>query len=174
MSVRRSRPWRRKISSPHGCAVEDQGGLQTASRCVRSRAWRCGRARRCCTITRRTTSPSIFRSARAISKRASRAPISWSSRITIRRPSSMPISSRKPGLGYVDHDGVVTIISPSQNITHHRHMLGEDHRQADQQSALHHVAGRWRLRRQGRHDLSGHAGPDGDEDASAGAAGLHA
>ena len=27
------------------------------------------------------------------------------------------------GLGYVDHDGVVTVISPSQNITHHRHML---------------------------------------------------
>jgi CO/xanthine dehydrogenase Mo-binding subunit/aerobic-type carbon monoxide dehydrogenase small subunit (CoxS/CutS family) len=27
------------------------------------------------------------------------------------------------GLGYVDHDGVVTIVSPSQNITHHRHML---------------------------------------------------
>lgn len=27
------------------------------------------------------------------------------------------------GIGYVDHDGVVTILSPSQNITHHRHML---------------------------------------------------
>lgn len=27
------------------------------------------------------------------------------------------------GLGYVDPDGVVTIVSPSQNITHHRHML---------------------------------------------------
>jgi CO/xanthine dehydrogenase Mo-binding subunit len=27
------------------------------------------------------------------------------------------------GLAYVDHDGVVTIISPDQNITHHRHML---------------------------------------------------
>lgn len=27
------------------------------------------------------------------------------------------------GLAYVDHDGVVTIHSPSQNITHHRHML---------------------------------------------------
>ncbi|MFC6487872.1 molybdopterin-dependent oxidoreductase [Nitratireductor sp. GCM10026969] len=27
------------------------------------------------------------------------------------------------GLAHVDHDGVVTIISPSQNITHHRHML---------------------------------------------------
>ena len=27
------------------------------------------------------------------------------------------------GLAYVDHDGVVTIVSPSQNITHHRHML---------------------------------------------------
>jgi len=27
------------------------------------------------------------------------------------------------GLAYVDHDGVVTVISPSQNITHHRHML---------------------------------------------------
>jgi CO/xanthine dehydrogenase Mo-binding subunit len=29
------------------------------------------------------------------------------------------------GLAYVDHDGVVTVISPSQNITHHRHMLAE-------------------------------------------------
>ena len=27
------------------------------------------------------------------------------------------------GLAYVDHDGVVTIISPDQNVTHHRHML---------------------------------------------------
>jgi CO/xanthine dehydrogenase Mo-binding subunit/aerobic-type carbon monoxide dehydrogenase small subunit (CoxS/CutS family) len=27
------------------------------------------------------------------------------------------------GLAYVDHDGVVIVISPSQNITHHRHML---------------------------------------------------
>ena len=27
------------------------------------------------------------------------------------------------GLAYVDADGVVTILSPSQNITHHRHML---------------------------------------------------
>jgi CO/xanthine dehydrogenase Mo-binding subunit len=27
------------------------------------------------------------------------------------------------GLAYVDHDGVVTVISPDQNITHHRHML---------------------------------------------------
>jgi nicotinate dehydrogenase large molybdopterin subunit len=27
------------------------------------------------------------------------------------------------GLAYVDHDGVVTVHSPSQNITHHRHML---------------------------------------------------
>jgi CO/xanthine dehydrogenase Mo-binding subunit/aerobic-type carbon monoxide dehydrogenase small subunit (CoxS/CutS family) len=29
------------------------------------------------------------------------------------------------GLGYVDHDGVVIIVSPSQNITHHRHMLAK-------------------------------------------------
>lgn len=27
------------------------------------------------------------------------------------------------GIAYVDHDGVVTVHSPSQNITHHRHML---------------------------------------------------
>ena len=27
------------------------------------------------------------------------------------------------GLAYVDHDGVVTIVSPDQNVTHHRHML---------------------------------------------------
>lgn len=29
------------------------------------------------------------------------------------------------GLAYVDHDGVMTVISPSQNITHHRHMLAK-------------------------------------------------
>jgi CO/xanthine dehydrogenase Mo-binding subunit/aerobic-type carbon monoxide dehydrogenase small subunit (CoxS/CutS family) len=29
------------------------------------------------------------------------------------------------GLGYVDHDGVVTIVSPSQNVTHHRDMLAK-------------------------------------------------
>lgn len=29
------------------------------------------------------------------------------------------------GLAYVDHDGIVTVISPSQNITHHRHMLAK-------------------------------------------------
>lgn len=29
------------------------------------------------------------------------------------------------GIAYVDHDDVVTVISPSQNITHHRHMLAE-------------------------------------------------
>jgi CO/xanthine dehydrogenase Mo-binding subunit/aerobic-type carbon monoxide dehydrogenase small subunit (CoxS/CutS family) len=27
------------------------------------------------------------------------------------------------GLAYVDHDGVVTVVSPDQNVTHHRHML---------------------------------------------------
>lgn len=27
------------------------------------------------------------------------------------------------GMAYVDHDGVVTVHSPSQNITHHRHMM---------------------------------------------------
>ena len=29
------------------------------------------------------------------------------------------------GLAYVDHDGVVTVVSPDQNITHHRHMLAK-------------------------------------------------
>ncbi|MGI9481599.1 MAG: molybdopterin-dependent oxidoreductase [Hyphomicrobiales bacterium] len=29
------------------------------------------------------------------------------------------------GLAYVDHEDVVTIVSPSQNITHHRHMLSK-------------------------------------------------
>jgi CO/xanthine dehydrogenase Mo-binding subunit len=29
------------------------------------------------------------------------------------------------GLSFVDHDGVVTVVSPSQNITHHRHMLAK-------------------------------------------------
>jgi CO/xanthine dehydrogenase Mo-binding subunit/aerobic-type carbon monoxide dehydrogenase small subunit (CoxS/CutS family) len=27
------------------------------------------------------------------------------------------------GIAYVDHDGVITIVSPDQNVTHHRHML---------------------------------------------------
>ncbi len=27
------------------------------------------------------------------------------------------------GLAYVDHDGVVTVVCPDQNVTHHRHML---------------------------------------------------
>ncbi|WP_420397208.1 molybdopterin-dependent oxidoreductase [Nioella sp.] len=29
------------------------------------------------------------------------------------------------GIAYVDHDDVVTVLSPSQNITHHRHMLAD-------------------------------------------------
>lgn len=29
------------------------------------------------------------------------------------------------GIAYIDHDDVVTVISPSQNITHHRHMLAK-------------------------------------------------
>lgn len=29
------------------------------------------------------------------------------------------------GLAYLDHDGVMTVVSPSQNITHHRHMLAK-------------------------------------------------
>lgn len=29
------------------------------------------------------------------------------------------------GLAYVDHDDVVTVVSPSQNITHHRHVLAK-------------------------------------------------
>ena len=29
------------------------------------------------------------------------------------------------GIAYVDHDDVVTVVSPSQNITHHRHMLAD-------------------------------------------------
>ena len=29
------------------------------------------------------------------------------------------------GLAYVDHDDVITVVSPSQNITHHRHMLAK-------------------------------------------------
>ncbi len=78
------------------------------------------------------------------------------------------------GLAYVDHDGVVTIVSPDQNITHHRHMLARIIARPIIQGALHHEPGRWRLRRQGRHDLSGHAGAAGNENAAAGAAGIHA
>ena len=46
-------------------------------------------------------------------------------------------------------------------------MLARIIAQADQQGALHHEPGRRRLRRQGGHDLPGHAGADGDEDAAA-------
>ena len=51
---------------------------------------------------------------------------------------------------------------------------GEDPRQADQQGPVHHEPGRRRLRRQGGHDLPGHAGAGRDEDAAAGAARLYA
>ena len=78
------------------------------------------------------------------------------------------------GLAYVDHDGVVTVVSPEPEHHPSPPHAGAHHRQADQQSALHHEPGRRRLRRQGGHDLPGHAGAARDEDAAAGAAGVHA
>ena len=78
------------------------------------------------------------------------------------------------GLAYVDHDGVVTIVSPDQNITHHRHMLARIIAKPISKVRFHHESGRWRLRRQGRHDLSRHACFACDEDAAAGPVGVHA
>ncbi len=40
-----------------------------------------------------------------------------------RKPIEHAYLEPEAGLAYVDHDDVVTIVSPSQNITHHRHML---------------------------------------------------
>ena len=108
---RQARAWRRSRWSTSRCR-----------RCsIRTR--RCGRARRCCTTTRRTTSPSISRSASATSRRALPNPIWWSRRIIRRRPIEHAYLEPEAGLAYVDHDGVVTMVSPDQNITHHRHML---------------------------------------------------
>ena len=80
-------------------------------------------ARRCCTITRPTTSPSTSRSASAMSRRA----LPRSDLVVEENYTTQPIEHAylepEAGLAYVDHDGVVTIVSPSQNITHHRHML---------------------------------------------------
>ena len=136
----------------------DQGRLRATAAGVRSgrgdAAGRAGGARLCAGQHHQAHSDPR----RRCRGRLRRSPISSSRRTIRRRRSSTPISSRKRGSAYVDHDGVVTVVSPSQNITHHRHMLAKHHRQADQQGALHHVAGRRRLRRQGRHDLPGHAG----------------
>ncbi len=76
------------------------------------------------------------------------------------------------GIAYVDHDDVVTVVSPSQNITHHRHMLAEIIDKPINKVRFIMSPGRWRFRRQGRHDLSGHAGAGGDEDLPPGPAGL--
>ena len=74
------------------------------------------------------------------------------------------------GLAYVDHDGVVTIVSPSQNITHHRHMLARIIAKPINKVRfiMSPVGGGFG----GKEDMiyPGHAGPDGDEDAPAGAA----
>jgi CO/xanthine dehydrogenase Mo-binding subunit len=45
------------------------------------------------------------------------APVNVTKHIPIR------VGDVEKGLAYVDHDGVVTIVSPDQNVTHHRHML---------------------------------------------------
>ena len=52
-----------------------------------------------------------------------RSPIWWSRRPIRRRPIEHAYLEPEAGLAYVDHDDVVTIVSPDQNITHHRHML---------------------------------------------------
>ena len=52
-----------------------------------------------------------------------RNPIWWSRKPIRRKPIEHAYLEPEAGLAYVDHDDVVTIVSPSQNITHHRHML---------------------------------------------------
>jgi aerobic-type carbon monoxide dehydrogenase small subunit (CoxS/CutS family) len=79
------------------------------------------------------------------------------------------------GLSYVDHDGVVVVVSPSQNITHHRHMLARIiAKPISKVRFIMSPASRRRFRRQRGHDLPGHAGVAGDEDAAPGASGIHA
>ena len=153
---------------------EDQGGIRAAARGVRSArgdaAGRAGAAR----LRAGQSSPSTFRSASAMSRRASPNP-TWSSRRpTTTQPIEHAYLEPEAGLAYVDHDGVVTIVSPEPEHHPSPPHAGAHHRQADQQGALHHEPGRRRLRRQGRHDLPGHAGADGDEDAAPGAACVHA
>ncbi len=70
-----------------------------------------------------TTSPSIFRSASATSTLG----FAESDLVIEENYSTQAIEHAylepEAGLAYVDHDDVVTVVSPSQNITHHRHML---------------------------------------------------
>ena len=86
----------------------------------------------------------------------------------------MPIWSLRRGLAYVDHDDVVTVVSPSQNITHHRHMLagilGLPINKV--RFIMSPVGGGFG----GKEDMiyQGMLALAGDEDASAGPAGLHA
>ena len=77
----------------------------------------------CCTITHRTTSSSTFRSAKAISRQGFAAADLIVEQTFETQAVEHAYLETEAGLAYVDHDGVVTIQSPSQNITHHRHML---------------------------------------------------
>ena len=78
------------------------------------------------------------------------------------------------GLAYVDHDGVVTIVSPSQNITHHRHQLAKILAKPINKVRfiMSPVGGGFG----GKEDMifQGMLALAGDEDAAAGAARVHA
>ena len=117
---------------------EDQGACTSRCRRCSIPTRPCGRARRCCTTMRPTTSPSTSRSASATSSEG----FAESDLIVEENYATQQVEHAylepEAGLAYVDHDGVVTIVSPSQNITHHRHMLAKIIAQADQQGALHH------------------------------------
>ena len=54
-----------------------------------------------------------------------RIPTWWSTETYATQQVEHAYLEPEAGLAYVDHDGVVTIVSPSQNITHHRHMLAK-------------------------------------------------
>ncbi len=79
--------------------------------------------RLCCTTTRPTISPSTF----PIRVGDVEAGFAQSDLVVEETYSTQAIEHAylepEAGLAYVDHDGVVTIVSPDQNVTHHRHML---------------------------------------------------
>jgi hypothetical protein len=123
-------------------------------------------------LPRRTTSSSTSRSARAMSRRLRRGRPGRRGDLS---DAAVEHAYLEPeaGLAYVDHDGVVTVhLAEPEHHPSPPH-AGAHPGAADQQGALHHEPGGRRLRRQGGHDLPGHAGAAGDEDRPAGAPRVH-
>ena len=154
-------------------ALEDQGAIQAAARGVRSaRGHEAGRAvaaRLCAGQCHQAHSDPQRR------RRGGLCAIRSRGRAGLRYPGDRACLSRAGGGAWLCRSrwrGDDRVAEPEHHASSPH--AGEDHRKADQQGTLHHVAGRRRLWRQGRHDLSGHAGPDDDEDRSPGAACFHA